>query len=119
MCNQALIKAVQKLDPTKKKQKHLSVPAPKKKKLVITKTSSRSPANLPTGRFAPSSSEEDDDEEEERFRRQDDGGGKLIMLVEDFYYGLDRGTEVEKMRPENALMFKCHLCDKTLKNNLK
>lgn len=115
------MKAVQKLEPTKKRQKHLSVPTKKMKKVVIAKTSSKPSAPFSTARFAPSSSEEeeDDEEEEDRFRRQDDTGGKLIMLVEDFYYGLDRGTEVEKTWPENALMFKCHLCDKTLKNNLK
>ncbi|XP_062385077.1 pogo transposable element with ZNF domain [Sardina pilchardus] len=126
LCNQFLMRAIQKLEPTKKKEKRLSILSNSKKKPAASKAASKPPPPVRTPRFAPSSEEEEEEEEEEDYeeeeggsRRHEEDAGKLIMLVEDFYYGLDRGVEVEKTPPEEALMFKCHLCDKKLKNNLK
>lgn len=48
-----------------------------------------------------------------------DANGKLIMLVEDFYYGKDPGRPVLTEDNQVAVMMKCHLCDKKLKNNIK
>lgn len=48
-----------------------------------------------------------------------DANGKLIMLVEDFYYGKDPVRPVLTEDNQVAVMMKCHLCDKKLKNNIK
>ncbi|XP_012991033.3 pogo transposable element derived with ZNF domain a isoform X2 [Esox lucius] len=49
-----------------------------------------------------------------------DQQGKLIMLVEDFYYGVDKGRSLVGAPVEKSPgVFKCIHCSKTLKNNIK
>ncbi|KAL2080334.1 hypothetical protein ACEWY4_024127 [Coilia grayii] len=117
MCNKPLMKAIQALEPTKKKEKR-----PPKQRLLSS--SFRSPGRPPAAsRFSRpsqgSSEEEEEEEEAEEEAEDEDTRGKLIILVEDFYYGVYRGANTEKRPQENAITFKCHLCDKRLKNNLK
>ncbi|XP_028852823.1 uncharacterized protein pogza isoform X2 [Denticeps clupeoides] len=45
--------------------------------------------------------------------------GKLIMLLDDFYYGLDPGSGVLKTPVDKAVPFRCNLCDRKMKNNLR
>ena len=132
MCNKVLMKAIQDLEPTKKKDKRYTNPSHQRFVGSSSKSSKRPPAQSLSSRISQSSSDEEEEEEEEEdddyeeeeekgrsMPQEEKTGGKLIMLVEDFYYGLDRGTDLEKKQPEDAVMFKCHLCEKKLKNNLK
>ncbi|CAB1351049.1 unnamed protein product [Coregonus sp. 'balchen'] len=49
-----------------------------------------------------------------------DQQGKLIMLVEDFYYGVDKGRNLSGAPVEKLPgIFKCIHCEKTLKTNIK
>ncbi|XP_045550662.1 uncharacterized protein [Salmo salar] len=49
-----------------------------------------------------------------------DQQGKLIMLVEDFYYGVDKGRNLSGAPVEKPPgIFKCVHCEKTLKTNIK
>uniref|UniRef100_A0A4W5R9Z6 Pogo transposable element derived with ZNF domain a n=1 Tax=Hucho hucho TaxID=62062 RepID=A0A4W5R9Z6_9TELE len=49
-----------------------------------------------------------------------DQQGKLIMLVEDFYYGVDKGRSLSGAPVEKPPgVFKCIHCEKTLKTNIK
>uniref|UniRef100_A0A8C7FK97 Pogo transposable element derived with ZNF domain a n=1 Tax=Oncorhynchus kisutch TaxID=8019 RepID=A0A8C7FK97_ONCKI len=49
-----------------------------------------------------------------------DQQGKLIMLVEDFYYGVDKGRNLSGAPVEEPPgIFKCIHCEKTLKTNIK
>ncbi|CAB1320917.1 unnamed protein product [Coregonus sp. 'balchen'] len=49
-----------------------------------------------------------------------DQQGKLIMLVEDFYYGVDKGRNLSGAPVEKPPgIFKCIHCEKTLKTNIK
>lgn len=119
-----------------------SLKSPKKPPPVVPPsfTSSSRYAKPPRRGGSSDDEESDDDEEEEEQQKQKpprrrrpknsqahmvegEGGvdetGKLIILVEDFYYGVYRGANSEKRTADNAITFKCHLCDKRLKNNLK
>ncbi|XP_063041282.1 pogo transposable element with ZNF domain isoform X2 [Engraulis encrasicolus] len=119
-----------------------SLKSPKKPPPVVPPsfTSSSRYAKPPRRGGSSDDEESDDDDEEEEQQKQKpprrrrpknsqahmvegEGGvdetGKLIILVEDFYYGVYRGANSEKRTPDNAITFKCHLCDKRLKNNLK
>ncbi|KAJ8000183.1 hypothetical protein DPEC_G00202200 [Dallia pectoralis] len=51
---------------------------------------------------------------------ESDQQGKLIMLVEDFYYGVDKGRSLVGAPVERAPgIFNCMTCAKTLRNNIK
>ncbi|KAL0962297.1 hypothetical protein UPYG_G00338260 [Umbra pygmaea] len=54
------------------------------------------------------------------FTLEGDQHGKLIMLVEDFYYGMDKGRSLAGAPVEKSPgILKCIHCSKTLKNNIK
>uniref|UniRef100_H2ZZ73 Pogo transposable element derived with ZNF domain n=1 Tax=Latimeria chalumnae TaxID=7897 RepID=H2ZZ73_LATCH len=74
------------------------------------------PAPVPAPPQAPPSSSQP----EQADGNIDSSQGKLIMLVDDFYYGKDKGKMEQVMNePKIPVSFRCLHCFKRLKNNIR